>query len=254
MPVSWILITWASSVKLVLTGKPMFASIWDDRPWLPFTYCFHPTNPRGTVLDLCILGWGNGFMLWVENMNRLWREKLNPSHPIYLITRGPIASVVLPDMTGSIRFRRAPKEDGALPFEVSSNPPLHLRNRNLWRAERVAEGKQKVWGESWDSLPWSLVGSTVVQSWSQWSSDDLTEPIYNVYLLICSYTHIFGTMITLDRHTSGAWIASSAPNRMEVPVQSSRARGLWVGKRCLSTRTCSGRIGRRWRGWPGSPK
>ena len=146
-------------------------------------------------------------------------------------------------MTGSIRFRRAPKEDGALPFEVSSNPPLHLRNRNLWRAERVAEGKQKVCGESWDSLPWSLVGSTVVQSWSQWSSDDLTEPIYNVCLLICSFTHIFGMMITVDRHTSGAWIAAhQTPWKFR-----SRARGLWVGKRCLSTRTCSGRTGRRWR-------
>ena len=32
-------------------------------------------------------------------------------------------------------------------------------------------------------------------------------------------------MITVDRHTSGAWIASSAPTPMEVPVQSSRPLG-----------------------------
>ena len=31
------------------------------------------------------------------------------------------------------------------------------------------------------------------------------------------------------------------------PCVSRLARGLWVGKRCRSTRTCSGRIGRRWR-------
>ena len=32
-------------------------------------------------------------------------------------------------------------------------------------------------------------------------------------------------MITVDTHTSGAWIASSAPTPMEVPVQSSRPLG-----------------------------
>lgn len=47
----------------------------------------------------------------------MWRSTWDPRCCWH--SRGPIALVVLPAMTGSIRYQKAPKDAGALPFEAS---------------------------------------------------------------------------------------------------------------------------------------
>jgi hypothetical protein len=77
-PVSWILITWASSVKPVLFGTI-------DLDKTLHRVCFHPTNPKNRGIDLCHLwGWGNGFMLWegVANFDPDFEDKVDVISPI----------------------------------------------------------------------------------------------------------------------------------------------------------------------------